>query len=127
MADEFNCIPPLLGAGISRDDAHSLRRISRQLHRWRELECGVENGGVERDEATGKCTWYDSRTGRRSQCRDREAGALRRLAAVMARYPALGCYAQGDPRGAALYILRPDDIPPGGTCRTYYTRGLAVY
>lgn len=114
-------------AGIARADAEALRRISMQLHRWHELECGVEGGGVERDEATGKVTWYSSRTGRRSPYPDRESGALKRLAAIMSRYPTLGYYVQGDPRGAALYILPPGTIPEGAAVDSYYSRGIAVY
>jgi len=34
---------------------------------------------------------------------------------------------QGDPRGCALYILRPDDIPAGADVASCYTRGIAVY
>lgn len=45
----------------------------------------------------------------------------------MARYPAFTSYVQGDSRGASLYILRPGDIPAGGTADAFYTRGVAVY
>ena len=45
----------------------------------------------------------------------------------MARYPALSAYVQGDPRGAAVYILRPGDVPAGADPDAYYSRGLAVY
>jgi len=113
--------------GVSEDDAIQLRRISMQLHRWHELECGVEYGGVERDETTGKCTWYDSRTGRRSPTADRETPALKRLAKIMERYPHLGYYVQGDPRGCALYVLRPGDVPADGSADAYYNRGIAIY
>ena len=109
------------------EDAYALRRIAMQLHRWHELECGVDAGGVERDEETGKVTWYSSRTGRRSPYPDRETGALKRLGAIMTRYPTLSAYVQGDPRGAALYILRPDDVPTGEDPDAYYSRGVAVY
>jgi hypothetical protein len=121
------CIPPLMRAGIANVDAIALRRIAMQLHRWHELECGMDCGGVERDEATGKTVWYNSRTGRRSPCADRETPALKRLAKIMARYPSLAYYVQGDPRGAALYILRPGDVPQGEDVGAYYSRGLAVY
>ncbi len=117
----------LQSLNISRDDAEALRRISMQLHRWHELECGVETGGVERDEETGKVTWYSSHSGRRFPYPDRETGALKRLSTIMARYPALGHYVQGDPRGAALYILRAGDVPEGASVDSYYSRGLAVY
>jgi len=60
---------------------------------------------------------------------DREAGARRRLARILKRYPHLTAYVQTDPRGASLYILtpeqvngvRPDEID------AIYSRGVAVY
>lgn len=121
------CIPPLCRAGIDVEDAFALRRIAMQLHRWHELECGVDNGGVEREEATGKTYWYNAMTGRRSPTPDRETGALKRLADIMKRYPNLRAYVQGDPRGASVYILRPGDVPKGERDGNYYSRGLAVY
>lgn len=120
----------LVALGISRDDAHQLRRIAMTLHRWFELECGVEAGGIDRDETTGKPWWYNSRLGKRTHVvGDREAGARRRLARIMARYPHLTAYVQTDPRGASLFILtpehvkgvRPDEID------SIYSRGVAVY
>lgn len=124
---EYDCVTALVGLGIGYDDAIHLRRISMQLHRWHELECGIDGGGVERDETTGKVTWYDSATGRRTPFADRETMALKRLGMVMSRYPALKPYVQGDPRGAALYILRPGDVPEGEDENAYYGRGIAVY
>lgn len=121
------CLASLQRAGISWNDAVALRRIAMQLHRWHELECGIENGGVERDENTGKTYWYSSYTGRRTPCADRETGALKRLRAIMAKYAPLSYYVQGDPRGASLYILRPGDVPAGEDVGAYYSRGLAVY
>lgn len=111
------------------DDAYALRRIAMTLHRWHELECGVDSGGIDRDEETGRPHWYNAYTGKRSRSPipDREKGALKRLALIMARYPSLQAYVQGDPRGAALWILRPGDVPEGGELASYYTRGIAVY
>lgn len=57
---------------------------------------------------------------------DRETGAKRRLAKLMARYPTLTAYIQGDPRGAALYILRPGDVPEGKDADACYSRGIPV-
>ena len=108
-------------------DAFALRRVAMTLHRWHELECGTDTGGVERDETTGKTYWYNAMTGRRSPTPDRETGALHRLAAIMARYPALSAYVQGDPRGAAVYVLRPGDVPAGADPDACYSRCLAVY
>jgi len=117
----------LITHGVAFEDTCALRRISMTLHRWHELECGVESGGVERDETTGKVSWYNSYTGKRSPYADRETGALKRLAAIMARYPSLQSYVQGDPRGCALYIIRPGDVPDGENVDAYYSRGVAVY
>lgn len=120
----------LQSLGISRADAEALRRISMTLHRWSELECGVDGGGIDRDEETGKCWWYSSYSGKRTHIvPDREKGALERLAKIMARYPTLLHYVQGDPRGCALYILRPGDVPAPvyKNVDAYYTRGIAVH
>jgi hypothetical protein len=123
------CIPPLVRAGISQEDALAIRKIAMTLHRWYELECGVDGGGVERDETTGKVTWYSSATGKRTPYPDRETPALKRLEAIMARYKdsGLSVYLQGDPRGAPIYIIRPGDVPAGENVESYYSRGLAVY
>lgn len=43
MLARNDCIDRLREAGISRDDAEALRRISMTLHRWHELECGDSN------------------------------------------------------------------------------------
>ena len=39
----------------------------------------------------------------------------------------LEAYIQTDPRGAALYILRPGDIPEGVRAESCYDRGICVY
>ncbi len=106
------------------------------LHRWHELECGDGNSWAswsierENDDGTGRpfmVTHPNDGKTRRHLVPDRETGALKRLGKVMARYPSLGFYVQGDPRGAALYILRPGDVPEGAEADSYYSRGLAVY
>jgi len=120
-------IPQLISLGFTETDAKALRRIAMQLHRWHEWECGVEEGGVERDETTGRCYWYNSYTGRRTPTPDRETPALKRLAKLMAGYAPLTYYVQGDPRGCAVYVLRPGDVPDGKEVESYYSRGVAVY
>jgi len=115
--------------GIDYDDATALRRIAMTLHRWHELECGDGTGCIERDDDTGKTFWLNASPGmyRRYPIADRETGARRRLAKIMAKYPTLTAYVQGDPRGAALYILRPTDMLPGYDIGSFYNRGIAVY
>lgn len=113
--------------GISRADAYQLRRISMTLHRWHELECGTEHGYIQRNEANGRPYFVSSTgSGYRSPVADREAGAKRRLARILEAYPHLSAYVQTDPRGCALYILRPGDVPEGEDASAYYSRGVAV-
>lgn len=97
------------GVPASLDEARTLRKAEKTLHRWAEQECGDENDyaswAIERDETTGKpylCIYPHAGKNRRTLIPDREAGALRRVATVC---EALGAYFyhQGDPRGCALY------------------------
>ena len=141
---------------FTRAEAAQLRRISMTLRRWHELECGNDNGCIERDEATGKAMWRNSYSGRLSPIDDRETGAKKRLATILSRVnqhadwcatvaplvpgriaehgpcncagsAKLSAYIQTDPRGAALYIIRPGDIPEGKDLDAYYSRGICVY
>jgi len=116
----------LLELGISRQDAEALRRISMTLRRWFERECGTDNGCIERDETTNKAYWLNSYTSRRYAIPDRETGARRRLAVIMARYPTLTAYVQGDPRGCSLYILTAEHLSGGHSVDSIYNRGIAV-
>ena len=120
----------LSSLGFSPEQAVSLRRISNTLQRWHELECGTDNGCIERDEVTGKPFMSIERSsGKRTQwpIADREAGALKRLKAIVGTVSGLSYYVQTDPRGAALYILRPGDIPEGKPADEFYSRGICVY
>lgn len=130
----------LIDLGFTHGESESLRRISMTLRRWHELECGIDGGCVERDEATGIPYWinYNSRylsandPRNRHRIADRESGALRRLAAIMAERNdresvPLSHYVQTDPRGAALYVIRPGDVPDGADVGSYYSRGVCVY
>lgn len=175
----------LASAGVSTEDATALRRISMTLRRWYEMECGTDQGAIERDQkwaieraawpradkmrwwdgakwagaterrtysdkeranyanATGNlpidAAWRDTGSkpyltrendnGPRSRwlIADRETGACKRLVKIMARYPSLRIYLQTDPRGCALYIIRPGDVPDGVAVDTCYSRGVAVF
>jgi sugar phosphate isomerase/epimerase len=119
------------GISATFDQAHTLRRAECTLHRWAELKCGDGNGyaswAIERDETTSApylVTYPHTGPTRRSRVADREAGALRRVAAICA---ALGVtyYQQTDPRGCALYILTAGDIPAGCDVASCYTRGIS--
>ena len=133
IAHQYNTLMQL---GFTANETNKLRRISMTLHRWHELECGTDSGSVERDEQTGKTYWRNASTGKLSPFPDRETGALNRLAAIihernirqpLQESPLLDTYIQTDPRGAALYILRPNDVPEGKDPAAYYSRGICVY
>lgn len=117
----------LASLGFTMEESHKLRRISMCLHSWSERECGTDYGCIERDDETGKPFWLNSRTMSRYPIRDMEKGAINRLNNIMKNHPTLQPYIQGDPRGAALYILRPGDVPADGKAESYYTRGICVY
>jgi hypothetical protein len=132
----------LRALGFTYEEAEQLRRISMTLQRWHELECGDGNGYIERDETTGKCfyvncnaRYVDPKDPRaRHSTADRETGAKKRLAKILKarneRYiphGALSAYIQTDPRGAALYIIRSEDVPNGADVSAYYSRGICVY
>lgn len=119
-------IERLRAAGISHADALALRRISMTLRRWHELERGDGNGRIERHATTDKPFWRSARSGNRWPIPDRELGAHKRLYNIMRRYPTLKAFVQTVPRGAALYVLRPGDVPEGGDVFAYYSRGIAV-
>lgn len=147
--DTESMLSRLEAAGISRSDAESLRRISMTLHRWHELECGDSNdyaswtiarghkvkdaNGVKSFEYDDNGAAFEERhvhsenKARYTPIADRERGALKRLAAIMQRYPGFQSYVQGDPRGCALYILRPGDVREGASIDSCYNNGIAVH
>jgi hypothetical protein len=130
MSYDFNQLTKL---GIQYEDAVALRRIAMTLHRWYELECGTGDGHIERDEKTGKPLYHNDRARYLDPhdprawhaIPDREAGAHKRLAKIMAKYPSLASYLQTDPRGAPLYILNRSITPQ--PYEQFYNNGVAVY
>ena len=126
----------LVSLGFTTEEADKLRRISLTLTRWYELESGMGDGMrdwcIERDDESGKpymVTHIHGKAGTltfRHPVADREAGALRRLKAMMEGRP-LFYYVQSDPRGHALHILRPEDLREGAKLDECYSRGLAVF
>jgi hypothetical protein len=133
----------LCDIGFTSHEADKLRRISLTLRRWHELECGIDGGCIERDEKTNKPFWvseFGART--RRPIADRETGALKRLGHIVGmrntrvwatsgapavRDVAVHSYVQTDPRGAALYILRPGDVPERSRADSCYSNGVCVY
>jgi len=144
-------VAQLTAAGISYEDAWQLRRISMTLQRWFEGECGnsdtygswcIVRGAKHRAVGSSQASFahdddgtpFLERIAHQEPPRttyeaipDRERGARLRLAKIMAKYPALKTFIQGDPRGCALYVLREGDIPEGADVSSCYTRGIAVH
>ncbi len=141
MRHEPECIAPLVRAGIERQDAYAIRRVAMTLHRWHELECGTDSYCIVRgkwNNATAQFDYADdglphyefdglSGRSRYSRIPDRETPALKRIAKIVAKYPGLSFYVQGDPRGASLYIIRPGDVREGARVDSCYSNGVAVY
>lgn len=147
----------LLNLGFTARECDKLRRISHTLHRWHELECGDSNQygswAIERDDNGDGPPFmvrhhYRHGQGKdtvtRTRVADLERGALRRLQAILGQRNGRPCivngqfqvcdprgpityYIQTDPRGAALYLLRPGDVPAGGDVSSYYDRGVCVW
>lgn len=146
----------LLALGFIGDEPETLRRISNQLSRWFERECGTEYGCIVRGRWCEDGFQYDDdgapywesagRCGRSRYTRipDRERAAMRRLRAIVGQRNGRPCmidgafsaadprgpvtfYIQTDPRGAALYLLRPGVVADGEDVSSVYTRGLCVY
>lgn len=118
--------------GFTYTEADKIRLIEKTLSRWSELECGDGNDyaswSIERDETTGKpylVTHPHTGKSYRRAVADREAGALRRLQAIMANYPHLWFFHQTDPRGASLYVGRKSDVDKV-QLDSCYTHGVAV-
>lgn len=138
--EKFEILARLQNLGFTWDEANQLRRISLTLNHWFELECGTGDDRVTRSierEENGEgrpfmriqYMGYDGKwIDERRPIADREAGARKRLAAIMAsRKRRLLAYVQGDCRGASLYILRRRDVKPGEAVDSVYNRGVAVY
>lgn len=120
--------------GLSFEETETLRRAQMTLRRWGELECGNGNDYaswlIERDETTNKpylVTHPRQGKSYRRPVADREAGALKRIAAILKNHPKLGFYHQGDPRGCALYVGKLADIPKPvkANINSHYTRWIA--
>lgn len=150
---KFELFNRLQALGFTYDEAVQLRRIEMTLSRWSAMECGDSNEysswAITRDEKTGKPYmerhYYRHGRGSDSTHRyavaDREAGALRRLAAIIKarneraqghamanRLPdaaVVHAYHQSDPRGCSLHLITDAQLG-NDPIDSVYTRGLAV-
>ena len=103
--------------GFTFAESSSLIRAERTLSRWGEAEC---NGDIQRDEKTG-IPWRFFGAAHQHKCAtaDREAGALRRVAAICTR-AGVHFFHQTDPRGCSLYVSR------NPLSDNNYSNGIAV-
>lgn len=150
---KFELFQRLQNLGFTYEEACQLRRIEMTLQRWGELECGNDNGHasywVTRDETTGKPRMemhpYQGKS-YSYPVADREAGAMRRLGAIIDARNAreksndsrrcsyskhVFAHHQGDCRGCNLYLLTRDQLTDHATgallpLDQYYNRGIAV-
>lgn len=105
------------GIDIDLDGARTLRRAALVLHRWSEMECGMDGWYIMRDDDGS--TWRVTVSPRgeyRYRIRDLAGPALSRAIAVSRRF-GFNVTHQPDPRGPSLYLWnretgRPD--PWGG-------------
>jgi len=119
--------------GFTMDETDRLLKIERTLHRWHELECGSGNDygttwHVEREETTKKpfmVMYFRGGQKSRRSYPDKEKGALRRLSEIL-KGKNVTAYQQGDPRGCALYLVRPGDVPEGESVDSFYSREIAL-
>lgn len=109
--------------GFTRRELDTLLRAEKTLHTWAEHEC---NGAIQRDEVTGKPYWHNTDSGKRLySTSDRETGTLKRVTELCQAH-GVSYYHQTDPRGCALYLIRPEDVSEGAEAASYYTRGIAL-
>lgn len=117
------------GISLSFDEVNTLRRAELTLQRWSELECGdsnvcgswvIERGDVGDGDGIPYMVHhrFDNGIFTRTRIADREAGALRRVAAICQAH-GLHFYHQTDPRGCALYVSN-EPLPDNN-----YSRGIA--
>lgn len=122
---DLSAIDSLVKAGIKHEDTIALRRASLVLRTWFVHEC---NGVIQRDEESKVPYWHSTITGKRlAKAIDRETGAVKRIHNIISVYTGFSFYIQDDPRGCALYVLRPDDIKEGMEVSSCYNNGIAVY
>lgn len=90
-----------------------LQSISRSLSRLAEGNC---NGD-----------WSHAEDGQKPSRQERRELRLANEALGLAESIGATVYFQGDPRGAALYLIFPGDIPDGSGVDSCYTNGVAIY
>lgn len=122
----------LVSLGFLESDTDKLMRDSNVLRRWYARECGDSTGCISRDENTGKPYWLNSNSGKRYRVRDLESGALKRISEIFDsrnrnhRTPVFFSI-QTDPRGAAIWVVRSQDMLPGHSIDECYSRGIPIY
>ena len=131
------------GINLTLEDARTLRRAQLTLHRWDEQRCGWSTPGpygassaLVRDEDGDDKPYLEIHPNAGLKTRwepvpDRERGALRRVAAICAKYGA-SYYHQSDPRGVEVSVsaekLTDTNYHAGTSCAVRTTpTGTAAY
>lgn len=72
--------------------------------------------------------YHNENKARYTSIPDRETGARKRLALILAKYPKIHAYIQTDPRGASLYLLTNEQMAYYHLpIEQIYNNGTAVY
>lgn len=109
--------------GFDSQETAQLLRISATLDSWHQKEC---NGEVEIDGETGIAYYINQWDGSRAYRKPNTYQPAVKRVKALAKSHGLIAYIQPDPRGCALYIVRPSDVPEGKDVDNYYSRGIAV-
>ena len=121
--------------GFTDKEVEAMRRVSHTLTRWCEAEC---NGEIERMTGSNKPEHVHESRGLGGQwiryhypIPDRENGAIKRMARILANHSGWAWYYQTDPRGCAVYLYRVDDpvLTYGGVSveSCYNSIGIPIY
>jgi hypothetical protein len=113
--------------GLDEGEVAVLICAERALTRWSCRECGDgSNWHIERDDDGKPYEVYNGPGGSRSYpIRDRERFEMDKAERIAKKH-GLTVYRQRDPRGCALYLMRPGDVRPGEQVDACYHRGIAL-
>lgn len=120
---------------IERDDSYRIDCPACSQKSWPAIpvegktcvcpKCGHTSANVHTPTGKPFLVYHGEGKARRIPIADREAGALKRLTAIVARHPNAVAYHQPDCRGAAVYIVPKERVT--GSLDSCYTNGIAVY
>lgn len=103
----------ILSSQSAWENVPRLQSISKSLSRLAEANC---NG-----------LWEYAEEGQKPSRQELRENRLLAEAKKLAEGIGATLYHQSDPRGAAIYLIFPCDIPEGSTIDAHYSNGVAIY